>query len=92
MWKYLVAASLAALPTGPAFAQNAQTEVSAPVPQKAKLPGSLAESPMLDGWIRIAADGVTVFTGKAELGQGIRTAMAGIRAAMALVVDERLPG
>ncbi len=42
----------------------------------AKLPGSLGKNPSLDAWIRIDADGkVTAFTGKAELGQGIRTAL-----------------
>ena len=41
-----------------------------------QLPGSLAKSPLLDAWIRVDADGkVTAFTGKAELGQGIRTAL-----------------
>jgi hypothetical protein len=41
-----------------------------------KLPGSLDKTPMLDAWIRIDADGkVTVFSGKAELGQGIKTAL-----------------
>ena len=35
------------------------------------LPGSLEKTPLLDAWIRIDADGaITVFTGKAELGQG----------------------
>ncbi len=39
-------------------------------------PGSLARAPYLDSWIRIDADGsITAFTGKAELGQGIRTAL-----------------
>jgi nicotinate dehydrogenase subunit B len=45
-----------------------------------KLPGALAEQPMLDAWIRIDADGATVFTGKAELGQGIRTALLQVAA------------
>jgi CO/xanthine dehydrogenase Mo-binding subunit len=41
-----------------------------------KLPGSLAKAPLLDAWIRVDADGrVTAFTGKAELGQGIKTAL-----------------
>ena len=45
-------------------------------PPTAPLPGSLKGAPMLDSWIRIDADGaVTVFTGKAELGQGIKTAL-----------------
>jgi nicotinate dehydrogenase subunit B len=40
------------------------------------LPGSLKSTPWLDAWIRIDADGhITTFTGKAELGQGIRTAL-----------------
>jgi CO/xanthine dehydrogenase Mo-binding subunit len=42
----------------------------------ASLPGSLRRDPLLDAWIRIDAGGrVTAFTGKAELGQGIRTAL-----------------
>jgi nicotinate dehydrogenase subunit B len=49
--------------------------------QGAKLPGSLANNPMLDAWIRIEADGsATVCTGKVELGQGIITALAQIAA------------
>src|SRR4051812_9702626 len=45
------------------------------------LAGSLKSSPMLDSWIRIDADGsVTVFTGKVELGQGIRTALIQVAA------------
>ncbi|MGE5270022.1 MAG: molybdopterin cofactor-binding domain-containing protein, partial [Thiohalocapsa sp.] len=41
-----------------------------------KLPGDLAKSPMVDSWLRIAADGhITVLTGKAELGQGLKTAL-----------------
>ncbi len=54
---------------GPADAQ-------APQPTSPPLPGSLKQTPMLDSWIRIDADGsITVFTGKAELGQGIKTAL-----------------
>jgi len=45
------------------------------------LPGSLGKSPLLESWIRIDADGrITVFTGKAELGQGIKTALIQIAA------------
>jgi nicotinate dehydrogenase subunit B len=41
------------------------------------LPGSLQGNRKLDAWLRINADGtVTVFTGKAELGQGILTALS----------------
>ena len=46
-----------------------------------KLPGDLAKEPMLDAWIRIDADGrITVYTGKAELGQGLKTALRQIAA------------
>src|SRR5579863_6842231 len=56
-----------------AFAQD--HAAAAPKP-----PGSLATSPYLDAWIRIDADGITVFTGKAELGQGFKTAFQQIAA------------
>ena len=60
-----------------AYAQD-QAPAAAPAP---KPPGSLATAPYLDSWIRIEADGgITVFTGKAELGQGIRTALQQIAA------------
>ncbi|MEG3159405.1 molybdopterin cofactor-binding domain-containing protein [Sphingomonas sp. LB2R24] len=45
------------------------------------LPGSLKSNPLLDSWIRLAPDGhVTVFSGKVELGQGIRTALLQVAA------------
>jgi nicotinate dehydrogenase subunit B len=48
---------------------------------KPALAGDLAKSPLLDSWIRIGPEGhVTVFTGKAELGQGIKTALIQIAA------------
>ncbi|MFP4906111.1 molybdopterin cofactor-binding domain-containing protein, partial [Paraburkholderia sp. BR14261] len=41
-----------------------------------KLPGSLKTTPSLDAWIKVAPDGhVSVFTGKVELGTGVRTAL-----------------
>ena len=47
----------------------------------AKLPGDLDHDRRLDAWIKINADGtVTVFTGKVELGQGAKTALAQIAA------------
>jgi nicotinate dehydrogenase subunit B len=57
-------------------------QASAPaVDSPPPLPGSLKTSPMLDAWISINADGrVTIFTGKAELGQGIKTALMQIAA------------
>jgi len=60
-----------------AFAQDAP----AAAPDKPKLPGSLDDDRYLDSWIRIDADGkITVFTGKAELGQGIRTPLIQVAA------------
>jgi nicotinate dehydrogenase subunit B len=45
------------------------------------LPGSLEKNSLLDSWIRIDANGsATVFTGKAELGQGIKTALLQVAA------------
>ena len=63
-----------------AMAQEAQNKGEEPR-QPTPLPGSLKDSPLLDSWIRIGADGsITVFTGKAELGQGIKTALMQIAA------------
>jgi nicotinate dehydrogenase subunit B len=45
------------------------------------LPRSLLQTPDLDAWVRFNGDGtVTLFTGKAELGQDIRTSIAVIGA------------
>jgi CO/xanthine dehydrogenase Mo-binding subunit len=45
------------------------------------LPGDLKKAPFLDSWIRIDADGkVTVFSGKCELGQGVKTSLRQIAA------------
>jgi CO/xanthine dehydrogenase Mo-binding subunit len=47
----------------------------------ARLPGSLERFPLLDSWIGIGGDGaITVFSGKGELGQGIRTALCQVAA------------
>ena len=65
---------------GRALAQQAP-DAGQPPAAPPKLPGSLKDSPFLDSWIRVDADGgITVFTGKAELGQGIRTALLQIAA------------
>jgi CO/xanthine dehydrogenase Mo-binding subunit len=48
---------------------------------EAAAPNSFAKTPQLAGWIRLSEDGIfTIFTGKAELGQGIYTALAQIAA------------
>ncbi|WP_434710830.1 xanthine dehydrogenase family protein molybdopterin-binding subunit [Pseudomonas sp. R1-1] len=44
------------------------------------LPGSLRTNPYLDAWIRIGTDGITVYTGKVELGTGVKTALLQIAA------------
>ena len=63
-----------------AFAQDAAPATAPPAPPPS-LPGSLKDAPFLDSWIRIDADGsITVFTGKAELGQGLKTALLQIAA------------
>lgn len=56
-------------------------ETAQPLPEPIKLPGSLNDTRFLNNWIRIDAGGdITVFTGKAELGQGIRTAIIQVAA------------
>lgn len=51
---------------GNAFAEEQDAPGAAAAP---KPPGSLKNTPFLDSWIRIDADGkITAFTGKAELG------------------------
>ncbi len=59
-----------------AWSQEGSGAQSARAAAGAKLPGSMTKNPLLDAWIRVDADGrVTAFTGKAELGQGIKTAL-----------------
>src|SRR6266478_10088886 len=61
-----------------AFAQDQGAPAAAPAPG---LLGSLKKAPFLDSWVRIDANGsITVFTGKAELGQGFKTAFQQIAA------------
>ncbi|RQG98430.1 xanthine dehydrogenase family protein molybdopterin-binding subunit [Natrarchaeobius oligotrophus] len=45
-----------------------------------ELPGSLEDNPELDSWIVIRDERVTVYTGKVELGQGIKTSLVQISA------------
>ncbi|MGA2894855.1 MAG: molybdopterin cofactor-binding domain-containing protein [Xanthobacteraceae bacterium] len=66
---------------GPLAAQDSGAAPSAAPQPPPPLPGSLKQSPFLDSWIRIDADGtISVLTGKAELGQGIKTALLQIAA------------
>ncbi|MEX6506700.1 molybdopterin cofactor-binding domain-containing protein [Jiella sp. M17.18] len=63
----------------PRLAEAQKTE--AKVSGTGKLPGSLSDTPYLDAWIRIGEDdSIAVFTGKAELGQGIKTALIQVAA------------
>jgi CO/xanthine dehydrogenase Mo-binding subunit len=72
----IVSFALASVPAG------AQTPpVLAELAKSVLLPGSLNSNPVLESWIKVAADGsVTVFSGKSELGQGIRTALVQVAA------------
>ena len=55
-----------------------------------KLAGSLKTNPYLDAWIKVAPDNhVTVYTGKVELGTGVRTALLQV-AAEELQIDPGL--
>ena len=68
-----------------------QATPAAPAPDTSGLPGSLKTQPLLDGWIRVDTDGrITVFTGKAELGQGIKTALLQIAAEELVVAPGRI--
>ncbi|MBV9218569.1 MAG: xanthine dehydrogenase family protein molybdopterin-binding subunit [Methylobacteriaceae bacterium] len=77
--------SFALAPSSRLLAQDAGA--AGPVPSDPPLPGSLKVASNLDAWIRIDKTGaITVFTGKAELGQGIKTALRQV-AAEELMVD-----
>ncbi|MFC5497400.1 molybdopterin cofactor-binding domain-containing protein [Caenimonas terrae] len=66
-------------------------DAPATAPALPALPASLKKQPFLDGWIRIDAGGkVTVFSGKAELGQGIKTALLQVAAEELQVEPQRI--
>ncbi len=62
------------------------------LPEKfSELPRALVENPDLDAWVRFNLDStITLFTGKVELGQGIKTAVALIGAEELDVSVERI--
>jgi nicotinate dehydrogenase subunit B len=63
------------------FALSRYAVLAQDVPKPQPLPGNLKKAPFLDSWVRVGADGrITIFTGKAELGQGIKTALRQIAA------------
>ena len=60
-------------------------------PRAPTLPGSLKDTSMLDAWIRVDADGsITVFTGKVEFGQGVKTALIQLAAEELVVAPARI--
>lgn len=51
------------------------------IPLNDALPGSLKNHPSINAWLEVLEDGsIRIFTGKLELGQGIRTAIAQVAA------------
>jgi len=55
--------------------------LSTPLPEQQLLSPTLQETPDLDAWIHIdGSDTITIFSGKAEIGQGMRTALAQLAA------------
>lgn len=65
--------------------------LSNPLPPRQRLSSSLQQTPAIDAWIQINQDeSVTAFTGKAEIGQGIKTAIAQIAAEELDVAFERV--
>jgi CO/xanthine dehydrogenase Mo-binding subunit len=92
---FLVASSLlvsfSLLASSRVFAVTSTTEAGTFTTTTPSLPGSLKTEPNLDAWIKIDAQGqITVFTGKAELGTGIRTAMMQIAAELLNVAPHGL--
>lgn len=73
-------ALVVAFSLSPALAQE-QSAPATDAKPATKLPGSLSVDPYLDSWIKIDAKGrITVLSGKAELGQGIKTALIQVAA------------
>ena len=59
--------------------------------RQSTLPDALQRTPDLDRWLHIEDDGtITIFTGKVEIGQGIRTTVAQIAAEELDVSPERI--
>ncbi|WP_322029289.1 xanthine dehydrogenase family protein molybdopterin-binding subunit [Paraburkholderia sp. J76] len=77
--RFLVGGSLVvsfAIVPGIAALAQTTTEAGSFTARAPKLPGSLKTTPSLDAWIKVEPDGhVSVFTGKVELGTGVRTAL-----------------
>jgi len=76
----------------PQYIEESSTERESQTPTGTEaLPGSLAQTPEIDSWVRINTGGtITLFTGKVELGQDIRTSIAMIGAEELDVSLERI--
>lgn len=78
-------------PEDPIWERREQPPLDASPPPEPVLSPSTRDNPHLDSWIRIDdADTITVWTGKAELGQGVRSAIAHIAATQLGVDHERI--
>ncbi|MFC1922593.1 molybdopterin cofactor-binding domain-containing protein [Chloroflexota bacterium] len=68
-------------PDGNPLYETHYDQIVLPQPRAHSLPNVLLETPQLDAWIKINPGGtITLFTGKVEYGQGIKTAVAQIGA------------
>jgi nicotinate dehydrogenase subunit B len=75
----------------PLYTVLAAPQIAPPLSAAAELPASLQHTPDLDAWIRIdPLDTITIFSGKVEIGQGIKTAVAQIAAEELDVALERI--
>lgn len=78
-------------PEDPIWDLRPQAPLDPATTSPAPLSSSTRDNPQLDTWIQIdEADTITVRSGKAELGQGIRTAIAHIAATQLGVDDDRI--
>ncbi len=76
-------------PENPAY--EVRTEEGARPVSPAELPHPIQQTPDLDAWIRIdAAETITLFSGKVDYGQGLRTALAQLGAEELDVALERV--
>jgi len=78
-------------PEDPIWELRTQEPLDPGMPVATSLSPSTRDNPDLDSWIRVDDDAtITVRTGKSELGQGLRTAIAHIAATQLAVADDRI--
>ncbi len=86
-----VAVGFSLLPGCQQTDQEAEEDASADPAQERDLPPSLATEPRIDAWLQVLGDGrLRVYTGKLELGQGIRVAIAQVAAEELYTSPDRL--